>query len=95
MSDSLQALVGALQATIRALEMGDIEAAAAAVVTMNEACAEAARAGTAVRPELLSQARALHGRCEALADKTQAAVVAAVLQSSTQRKASDAYGSEK
>jgi hypothetical protein len=85
----------ALQATIAALETGDIDGAAAAVVTMAQACQDAARAGTVFSPAQLALARRLHGRCEALANETQATVVAAVLQTSTQRKATDAYGSGK
>jgi hypothetical protein len=91
--DAAQVLVTALQATIRALEGGDILGAAAAVTQVTEACEQAARGGVTFSPEQLLEARTLHSRCESLAAKTQAGVVAAVLQSSTQRKATDAYGS--
>jgi hypothetical protein len=90
-----QSLVMALRATITALEAGDIDGAAAAVGAMAQACADAARAGTVFAPAQLAEARRLHARCEALATERQATVVAAVLQTSTQRKATDAYGSGK
>jgi hypothetical protein len=90
-----QTLVVALQATIAALETGDIDGAAAAVAAMAQACEDAARAGTVFAPAQLALARRLHSRCEGLATQTQATVVAAVLQTSTQRKATDAYGSGK
>jgi hypothetical protein len=90
-----QSLVVALQTTIAALETGDIDGAAAAVGAMAQACEDAARAGTVFSPAQLAEARRLHSRCEALALQTQATVVAAVLQTSTQRRATDAYGSGK
>jgi hypothetical protein len=87
------ALVMALQATIAALEAGDIEAAAAGIDQVTRACEEAVRLGTVFSPDELAQARSLHERCAALATHTQGVVVAEVLQTSTQRKASHAYGS--
>jgi hypothetical protein len=89
------ALVAALQATIEALESGNIEAATAGTAAMNLACEQAARAGTPFSPEQLAEARGLQERCLALATQTQAAIVAELLQSSTHRKATDAYGSGK
>jgi hypothetical protein len=91
--NAVPALIVALQATVHALETGDILGAAAAMTQVTQACAEAARTRAEFPPAQLALARALHGRCSALADETQAKVVAAVLQSSTQRKASHAYGS--
>jgi hypothetical protein len=91
--DAVPALIVALQATVHALTTGDIPGAAAAMAKVTHACAEAARTRAEFGPAQLAEARALHGRCAALADQTQAKVVAAVLQTSTQRKAGHAYGS--
>ena len=93
--DAAQALIAALRATIAALEGQDAESAAASTAAMTEACLQAARAETVFSPSQLAQARQLYTRCEELATVAQARIVAAVLQSSTERKANHAYGSGK
>ena len=85
-------LEAALTATLAALEAGDVARAATASNEVEEACAALAR-GAAIGPEELARCRALHARCAEAAARTQGTVVAALLQTATHRKASDAYGS--
>ncbi len=88
-----EALVRALRETLAALESSDLAAAASASDRVNEACAAIGAAGASMPPDELALARDLQARCEALAHQTQSTVVAALLQSSVHRRASDAYGS--
>ena len=88
-----EALVTALTDTLAALEGNDLAAAASASDRVNAAC-EALGAEASKMPEAtLRRAIDLQTRCEALASQTQSTVVAALLQSSVHRRASDAYGS--
>jgi hypothetical protein len=86
------ALTSALAAALAALEGGDIEAAAAEMSRI-EGAVSALGASADLSSTQLELARSLHGRCSALADKTQAGVVAELLQTAVHRKAAGAYGS--
>ena len=90
------ALIEALRAVNTALDAGDVAAAEQATLRVVQACAvatEEVRQGAFLSVAQIEVARALQASCSDAATTTQAAVVAALLQSATHRKASDAYGS--
>jgi hypothetical protein len=84
-------LLAALRATLGALEAGDVAAATVASEELSAAC-EGLGQGALTAAELQS-AHTLHTRCTAVAGQRQDLVVAELLQSAIQQRASHAYGS--
>jgi hypothetical protein len=86
-----QELQDALRKAADALERGDAPAAAAAMTSAVEVCAQAERAGARLTTRDLDLARSLWERCGQAAERHALRLEASLLQLSTSRRAVGAY----
>ena len=88
-------LLRSLEQAATAMELGEMEAAAAAMDAVAAACQATQAAGVRLPEGELKRAKELFARCQLVAERTQEDLLASLLQSARLRNASRAYGTNR